>query len=92
MDNRELLEYIRMVALEIQPKLLSKPGHSKRNAYAHIFLVVKILCKTSYDIADSKKVVAIVEAIRENPNGSSEEIFLCAKRLYKMGQENNVEI
>ena len=83
MDEKQLLDYIRLSAEEIQPKLLPKKGHPTRNGYAHIFLVIKILCKGSYNEVDSKKVVAIVEAIKENPNGRATEIFVRAKEIYK---------
>jgi len=91
--DKKLLEYIRQTAEEIKPKLLPKPGHSVRNPYAHIFLVVKILCKASYDQADPNKVKAIVEAIRRNPNGNAREIFEVAKGIWKdEGLKNTIQL
>lgn len=83
MDSKELRQKILELGAEIQDKLLPVPGHKKRIAYAHIFGVIKNLCKVSYDEADPSKVLAILEAIRLNPNGSSEEIYTMAKGIYK---------
>jgi len=91
MDEKELLEYIRLIAVEIQPKLLPKFGHPTRNAYAHIFLVIKIICKGSYNEVPSDKVISVVDAIKEYPNGNVSEIFILAKQLYKNNKLKSVD-
>jgi hypothetical protein len=74
MTPAELKALIAEVGAEIQPKLAALPGHSKRNAYAHIYGAVRDLCGDTYSLADPMKVVAIVEAIRRNPNATYEEL------------------
>jgi hypothetical protein len=69
-----LKDKIKEVGTEIQPKLNPKPGFPKRNAYAHLFGMIKAICGVTYSEAEEAKVLAIVEAIRINPNGSVEEI------------------
>ena len=78
-DANSLRDLIQAVGVEIQPKLLPLPGHSVRNAYAHIFGMVKHLCNASYSEADPVKVRAVVEAIRQDPNGDIQTILTSAK-------------
>jgi len=83
LDTKEVRQKILDLGAEIQDKLLPVPGHKKRIAYAHIFGVIKNICKVSYDEADQNKVLAIIEAIRLEPNGTSKEIYTIAKDIYK---------
>jgi hypothetical protein len=79
----KLEEKIKEVGAEIQPKLTPKPGYPVRNAYAHLFGAIKEICGKTYSEADPEKVLAIVEAIRQNPNGTSEEIKKEAAKIYR---------
>lgn len=78
MTPTELKAFISEVGAEIQPKLMALPGHSKRNAYAHIYGAVRDLCGDTYSQADPTKVIAVVEAIRRNPNATYEELVIDA--------------
>jgi hypothetical protein len=85
--QKQLLQLIRDVGAQIQPHLLPKPGHQIRNGYAHIFKVINVLCKKSYDKVEPDKVRAIVEAIRLHPNGTASEISKHGKLIYKQLKE-----
>lgn len=74
MTPAELKNLIAEVGAEIQPKLDPLPGRRQRNAYAHIYGAVRDLCGDTYSKAEPQKVIAVVEAIRRNPNASYEEI------------------
>lgn len=78
MTPAELKNLIAEVGAEIQPKLESLPNRKKRNAYAHIYGAVRDLCGDTYSEADPVKVIAIVEAIRRNPNASYEQLVMDA--------------
>ena len=75
MTKEELKALIAEVGAEIQPKLTPLPGHSRRNAYAHIYGAVRDLCGDTYSEADPEKVVRLVEAIRRNPNATYEMLL-----------------
>lgn len=74
MTPAELKNLIAEVGAEIQSQLDPLPHRRQRNAYAHIYGAIKDLCGDTYSEADPAKVVAIVEAIRRNPNANYEQI------------------
>lgn len=86
----KLEERIKEVGAEIQSKLLPKPGFPKRNPYAHLFGMIKAICNKTYSEADPNKVLAIVEAVRLNPNGDQDEIKKEAVQIYKRNKSNDV--
>ena len=84
--SEELKKLIQDVGIEIQPKLEPKPGYPVRNAYAHIFGVIKEICQVSYSGANPDQVRAIVEAIRRSPNDKLDAIITSAKQIYETSQ------
>ena len=82
--SEDLKKLIQDVGTEIQPKLLPKPGYPVRNAFAHIFGVVREICQVSYSEANPEQVKAIVEAVRRNPNDKLDAIIISAKEIYEL--------
>ena len=80
-DVASLKQHILSVAELIQPNLQPLPGRVARNAYAHIYGMIKALCGESYSKADIVKAYATVEAIRLSPNGTQSEILNLAKQI-----------
>ena len=85
--SEELKKLVQEVGAEIQSKLDPIPGRKDRISYAHIFGMIQTLCGDTYSKADPKKVKAVVEAIRQNPNGDPKEILAAAKIIKKSQAE-----
>jgi len=81
--SKDLLLLIEEVALKIQPILEPIPERKQRIAKAHIYGVVRSLCKVSYKEADPRKVKAILKAIEKEPNADLKTIYLLAKKFYQ---------
>lgn len=81
--SKDLLELINKLAEKIQPLLTPVPGREQRIAKAHIYGVIKALCKMSYKEADPRKVKAILKAIELEPNADLKTTYILAKTIYK---------
>lgn len=82
--SEDLKKLIQDVGAEIQPALLPKPGYPVRNAFAHIFGMVKEICNATYSEANPDQVRAIIEAIRRDPNGKLDAIITSAREIYEL--------
>lgn len=87
MTKMDLRTQIISTAEQIKPFLKPLPGRPERNAYAHVYGVIKTLCKVPYNLADPQKVLAILKALEAEPNGSLKVVFDRARIFYRQSTE-----
>jgi len=74
MTKEKLRDLINEVGKEIQDKLTPLSYRKTRNAYAHIYGMIKEITGTTYSESNPDLVISILEIIRNQPNISHDDL------------------